>query len=157
MALDIRKWFFPLSIGNRGKQTSVVKNNVEGTIYNDAIPLAKLFPEVMKSEYTRVNFGLFTEVTTNGGTDQATALQLDNKQYQIVDPANNGETAKLPKHLSKTIMTIHNVSSANTLELFSFENDKINGVVNASITINRNETAVLLAISDNNWVVLSNN
>jgi hypothetical protein len=156
MALDIRKWFIPFSVANRGRKTSVQKNNVDGIIYNDALSISKMFTEVNRSQFARTNYSAYDEVTTTGGGEQSNALALSNKGYHIVTTANDAEAVKLPKYIDTMIVYVHNLAGENTLVLFPSEGDKLNGGLNDSIVINPGDTAKVIAISDTNWIVLFN-
>ena len=154
MALDIRKWFIPFSVANRGRKTSVQKNNVDGIIYNDALSISRMFTEVHRSEFGRTNYSTYDEVTTIGTSDQSSSIQLSNKGYHIVTPAADSEGVKLASHTDTMLVTVHNVDAANNLIVHVSEGDSLNGVVDDNFILAAGETAVLIGISNSNWVRL---
>ena len=57
--MDIRKIFIPKSIFARRRSTTRKKDNVEGTIHNDAVSFVKLFQMALLSNTNILSYGHF--------------------------------------------------------------------------------------------------
>lgn len=154
MGLDLSKMFFPFSITNRVRKTSVQKNNVQGTVYNDAVSVPQLLNEASKSGAVRMNYIVPNVATTTGGTGQGNALQLSNQGLHIITPAADSETAKLTKAIQNMIVEVHNAHTSSKLNVFVSEGNTLAGVVDGFTTLLAGETIRFFANTNNNWIIL---
>ena len=151
--MDVRKIFIPRSIVERNKRTTRAKDNVEGTIYNDAISFVKILQKALLTKEVRTNLvTIIRSVINNDGSyDNAAPLEVSAGTV-LLSSTTDGSSVVLSSGVTGQTTTIKNESGDANIAIYPLSGQTLNGTADATVL----SAGGVLSVTayENDWVIL---
>lgn len=153
--MNLNKLFLPLSVTNRIKRTTRVKDNVRGTLYNYAYSFAELLRMALTSGDVKTNYITITTMNIENDGNLETAVAVPSNSSVVNVNSSDTVSVVMPTVDLGIDITMNNTSEAADLLIFSQGNDTVGYESNESgITIAAGDSLRFVGESNTNWATL---